>query len=180
MRRMMPSLVKAVAATACLMGTLGAAQQPTPPVTVADFTRRVVETTKLGWNDYVNARYRLEQDARVHPEWLAAARHSTNDWHVALLCSIISHRIAKAEEFQQFLNIKRNARPSEKERVRIETQAQAIAQDGKEIPVMLIECLWKMNEIDEIEWSRGGMERKGYVAHALGLLRVKEARPVLE
>ena len=139
--------------------------------------KRILEVAKLSGPAYQRGREGLELLYKKQAERFAVVRNSTDDWSVGLLCSIVSERVEKENAVRAFTEWQPLIRYSRLQSVHMAKVGEALAHGGKETPMLLVEKLWKDNEIKK--WKRHGAGEM-YVIYALSLLGAKQSRPVLE
>ncbi|MFA5027794.1 MAG: WG repeat-containing protein, partial [Candidatus Methylomirabilota bacterium] len=104
---------------------------------------------------------------------------TSQDWQVLLLCSIVRERIEKAKEIEHLVQWKPpDELSSRSDRARIQKRGNALAEKAQNIPFVALERFWKDNELGT--WKEMGGEYRLYLAHALGVLKLRPARLPLE
>ena len=123
----------------------------------------------------LDGKYRNDENAR--PLFRRLTDRSET-WKVRLLALIVVERSERSKAVEEFLAWTPEAGVGSRIPLeRIERIGSAIAEKGQSTPALLVEKLWKDNE--SLGWTLD-LERPAYLACAIGKLKLKEARPLLE
>ena len=153
-----------------------------------DLEAQIRNVAHLKGKSYVDGRARLEAQYRQEAKSFEELAQTTGDWQVRLLCGIVAERVAKAEAIAEYLKEEPKLQwPEGWERQYIAC-GRALAEKGEDIPMFLVERFWRVSEFQNAEVELVGWESRMYaqnaneatLARALGHLKMKEARELLE
>lgn len=128
--------------------------------------------------EYVRNRNELKEIVRKDPTVLNATTNATNDWQTVLLVDILKESVAKEGEIAALLKWQRPDDYIRAWESRVQTHGKLIAAEAKEVPMFLVEKIWKGNELT---FGLGDEnEQLMWTMSALARLQVKAASRPLE
>lgn len=149
---------------------------------VPNVEAELVRTARLTGTNYTAARLLLENAYPKNKDVLEKVRTQSSSWEARLLSAIVIERKTKAKEIADFLAwapkfpypVDRSATKA------LKMKGEIIAEKAKEHPMFIVEHFWKGNELveKEFKWFTAGRWR--VLALAIGNMKNREARPLLE
>ena len=130
---------------------------------------------------YVSGRQELEGLYKNNKHLFADITRDNPDWRVSLLGAIVRERVDKADQVKMFvstpISYARHPKILDGSKAMIDV-GHSLVVLGSNTPMVLVEKVWKTNDLST--WRL--KECEGYYAlcSAIGDLRIKVARPVLE
>ncbi len=136
---------------------------------------------------YVDGRKGLEAQYRLDSKPFDQLIKTTSDWKVRLLCQIVVERVKKSNNIAEYLRTEpKLVKLGRGWEERYEVGGRVLAEHGKDIPLFLVERLWRIYDLSDVElvdWEHVRYEQYGTeraLARAVGYLKVVEARELLE
>ena len=150
---------------------------PDPEAERRRLQQQIQDATKLTGAAYLSKRDKLVAAAKGNPAAFAEIERTTKNWQIRLLCRVVAERVRMTKKIQAFLDWEPRIPHQPVLERRIAAIGAAIAEKGQDVPLFLTETFWR--DIEPPQW-RGDERQRAYLAHALGLLKVKAAREPLE
>jgi hypothetical protein len=169
-------LLAGLAVTSLVAGQTAAVNTPQ----IEQLSREVRAVAALTNGEYIAARTQLEAKAEKDLAAFQELGKTSPDWQVRLLSGIVIERVQEKQEITRFLDWKPQYPHDDSMSYRyhrLSIVGKALAERGSKVPMLLVEKLWKDNEVKK--WTID-YDAKAYVARALGLLKVQAARQPLE
>lgn len=175
--------------------TCAQAVAPERDVKSEPILRQLQEVAELSGEAYFRARRNLDRVASQDIETFKRTAEKARGWRVPLLVRIVAERVQKRKAVARLLKAEPKPLSGQRGWDRVVFFGEALAEAGKDVPMLLIEKLWKDTEIktwprpvDDIGkdydikiWPRSLNDRRRiFTAWALGVLKPKASRPVLE
>jgi len=132
---------------------------------------------------YLKGRNNLMSAAEADARPFADLARTTDEWQIRVLCLILLERVQRPDAVRQFEEWKPTGLWRRGWAEQLSSYARAIAEKGARAPMLLVEQLWKGNlaNVRPPNWRQfSKVEFRAYMAVALRLLKVKEARDVIE
>jgi hypothetical protein len=140
-------------------------------------------------DSYIRVRKEFEGSRTAAIRFLEAEVKRASSWDKVLQAQILLFRFNNIEKYKNLFSVLSHKNIIyRRSRIGIGTTGKLLAIRFRQAPLLLVECLWKGNEIDRLQLKSGTIrlgllgqypEKSACVARALGMLEERRAIPIL-
>lgn len=124
-------------------------------------------------SQYILARDKLCKNLQSNDAMRKMSRPKTNDWQSCLLYAIACERVTNLATIAELVSWKPDVSYASNAVTRIEETGKELSRKAKDIPLFLVESIWKTNEL-AIFTNR--CEHIAACLHAIGILKIQDGR----
>ena len=143
-----------------------------------DLTTQILAVAGKEGGPYLEGRKALEATYRARTKEFNDVIKTTDDWRVKIMGEIVRERVTKAKAIAKFVETAMDYPDTRAWDMKIIGVGDDMTSKGKDVPMLLVEKIWKNNELNNYPLGEGS--GCAAVTCAISKLGIRDARPILE